>query len=397
MRDLDSLALYDALPPDEQAAVAAALAEQPALAEAFARWRSLRADVRADLAQALPDRALLVLYALSDDDLLSADEQDRLEAVRPDIEAAVATHPGLAAAVRRIQADRDAFEQAWAEAASETAEPADVAPIEATPIEEETVAPRTAPRRPAPDRSALRASQRPTRWVWRAASVLAVVAFAAVATYLFNRDAGWETITAQSDTVVTLPDGSTADLAAGATLMVPEAGAEDARQARLLGGGALFRIEHDAAAPFTVTTLNARVAVLGTTFAVEATDVETEVVLVAGAVEVASDGDPEAAVRLEPGQRTRVLALDAPEAPVRADLGATLAAVDAGAGETAEGIAALLGERFDVSVTVDDALAHERLSVAPSGDDAEAALDALARALGARLVAEGDAFRIAAR
>lgn len=138
-------------------------------------------------------------------------------------------------------------------------------------------------------------------------------------------------------------------------------------------------------------------AVLGTTFAVEATDVETEVVLVAGAVEVASDGDPEAAVRLEPGQRTRVLALDAPEAPVRADLGATLAAVDAGAGETAEGIAALLGERFGVSVAVDDALAHERLSVAPSGDDAEAALDALARALGARLVAEGDAFRIAAR
>ncbi|MEM6287893.1 MAG: FecR family protein [Bacteroidota bacterium] len=397
MRDLDSLALYDALPPDEQAAVAAALAEQPALAEAFARWRSLRADVRVDLAQALPDRALLVLYALADDDLLSVDEQDRLEAVRPDIEAAVATHPGLAAAVRRIQADRDAFEQAWAEAASETAEPADVAPIEATPIEEETVAPRTAPRRSAPDRSALRASQRPTRWVWRAASVLAVVAFAAVATYLFNRDAGWETITAQSDTVVTLPDGSTADLAAGATLMVPEAGAEDARQARLLGGGALFRIEHDAAAPFTVTTLNARVAVLGTTFAVEAADVETEVVLVAGAVEVASDGDPEAAVRLEPGQRTRVLALDAPEAPVRADLGATLAAVDAGAGETAEGIAALLGERFGVSVAVDDALAHERLSVAPSGDDAEAALDALARALGARLVAEGDAFRIAAR
>ena len=35
MRDLDSLALYDALPPEEQAAVAAALRDQPALAEAF--------------------------------------------------------------------------------------------------------------------------------------------------------------------------------------------------------------------------------------------------------------------------------------------------------------------------------------------------------------------------
>ena len=385
MRDLDSLALYDALPPDERAAVAAALAEQPALAEAFARWRSLRAEVRADLAQAVPDRALLVLYALADEDLLSDAEQAHLDAARPEIEAAVAKHPGLAAAVRRIRADRLAFEQAWAEAASEAAP-------EAVP------SPRPVTSRPAaPDRGALRAHQRPTRWVWRAASVFAIVAFAAVATFLFTRDAGWKTVVVQDARVVALPDGSTVDLAAGAQLMVPKAGAENARQARLVGGEALFRIVRDEAVPFTVTTPNAEVAVYGTTFAVEATDVETDVVLVSGAVTLASKGDPEAAVRLAPGQRSRVLALDAPSAPERADLATTLAGFDAGAGETVEGIAALLGELFGVPVTVDADLAHERLSVAPSGDTAEAALDALARALDARVKADGDGFHISAR
>ena len=53
MRDPDALAFYDALPPDERAALDTALREQPALAEAFARWQSLRAGVRAELARDL--------------------------------------------------------------------------------------------------------------------------------------------------------------------------------------------------------------------------------------------------------------------------------------------------------------------------------------------------------
>src|SRR5690606_40297531 len=88
---LDALALYDALPPDERAAVDRALRDNPALAEAFRGWQRLRATVRRDLTQALPDRALLVLYALSDEPLpgqpapaqsvLDAVEHARLDAV----------------------------------------------------------------------------------------------------------------------------------------------------------------------------------------------------------------------------------------------------------------------------------------------------------------------------
>ena len=95
---------------------------------------------------------------------------------------------------------------------------------------------------------------------------------------------------------------------------MPVEGAEDARQARLLGGRALFRIERDPSNPFEVTTQNAEVMVLGTTFTVETNDVETEVVLVSGVVTLAPRATPDAAVTLAPGQRSTVLALDAPSA-----------------------------------------------------------------------------------
>jgi ferric-dicitrate binding protein FerR (iron transport regulator) len=384
MRDpITLLALADALSPEDRAAVEAALADRPALAEAFARWRSLRAEVRADLAEALPDRALLVLYALADDDLLSDAERARLDAERPALEAALARHPGLQAAARRVQADREAFDRAWAEAAAEPV------PEPAAPA-----APR-APARPAPaaDRAVAQRT-RPTRWVTRALVLTAVVAFGAVLTMLFLRDAGWETV-AGGQTVL-FADGSTAELAEGARLMVPEDGAEDARQARLLGGQALFRVVRNPAEPFGVTTPNAEVTVLGTTFAVEATNVETEVVLVTGAVALAPAEQPDLAVRLRPGERASVLALDAPSAPRRADLDAALAWTGTvfAQGETAGVVADRLARAFDTPVAVAPALAGEPVAGEFGGDGLRDALDKLALALGGRVEAAGDGFRV---
>ena len=381
MRDpIETLALYDALTPDERAAVEAALADRPALAEAFARWRSLRADVRAELARDLPDRALLVLYALADDDLLSDGEREAVEAARVDLDTAVGAHPGLALAVRRIRADRDAFEQAWAEAARVPDEPSGTAP--ARP-------PRAADRPLAPRRA------RPTRWASRLVAVAAVVAFAAILTTLFQRDAGWTTVAADDLQAVTLPDGSTVHLAAGARLMVPERAA-DARRARLLGGEALFRIVRNPAEPFEVTTPNADVTVLGTTFSVEATDVETEVVLVSGAVTLAPRATPDEAVRLEPGERSRVLALDAPSAPEPVHVGDALAWTGTvfARGEPARSVAERLASRFDAPVTVDPGLGAEQVSGEFGGDGLRDAVDKLAQALGARVEAEGTGFRV---
>ena len=406
MRDPDALALYDALPPDERAALDRAVAEQPALAEAFARWQSLRAEVRAELARDLPDRALLVLYALSDEDLLSDAERAELDAARPALDDALARHPGLAAAVGSIRADRDAFEAAWAEAAGADAAPARPVPL-AAPIASTADAGAPVPSRsPAPSasRPATRAASdrpaaqrtHPARWVWRATALAAVVAFGVVLTTLWTRDAGWETVVADGARTVTFADGSTARLADGARLAVPTDDLADGRQARLLAGRALFRVEKDAADPFDVTTPNAEVTVLGTTFTVDATDVQTEVVLVSGAVRLAPRARPDAAVTLAPGERSAVLALDAPSAPERADLGAldwtgTVFARGLTVGE----LAARLARQFDETVAVDPALAGEPISDGEYGADGlRDALDKITRATGARLVMEGNGFRL---
>ncbi len=397
MIDTDALAFYDALPPDEQVALDLALAEQPALAEAFARWQSLRAEVRASLAQAMPDRTLLVLHALSDRDLLSDDETARLDAARPELDAALAQHPGLAAAAARVQSDRDAFEAAWEEAAAPVAPPRARAeqPRAGRPRAERPRAERTRPEPAASRRAARRA--RPTRWAWRVAALTAVVAFAGVLTMLWNRDAGWETVVADGARTVAFADGSTADLADGARLAVPGGGLDDARQARLLAGRALFRIERNPADPFEVTTPNAEVAVLGTTFSVQASDVETEVVLVSGVVTLAPRATPGAAVTLAPGQRSTVLALDAPSPPEPADLGAldwsgTVFARDLTLGELAE----RLSRQSGTPVVVAPSLAGLKVADEEYGADGlRDALDKLAMTFGARLQMEGSGFRLA--
>ena len=399
MNDSDALAFYDALPPDEQAALDRALAEQPALAEAFARWQSLRAEVRAELARDLPDRALLVLYALSDDDLLSDADRAELDAARPALDQALARHPGLVAAVARIQADRDAFEAAWSKAAQPAAEPAPVplaAPVVSPSRSDRALRPTAS--RAAGDRPVARRA-RPVRWVARAAALLAVVAFGTVLASVWSRDAGWDTVVADGARTVTFADGSTAVLDDGARLAIPGDGVADPRQARLVAGRALFRIERDPAQPFEVTTPNAEVTVLGTTFTVEATDVQTEVVLVSGAVTLAPRAMPAAAVTLAPGERSTVLALDAPSAPEPADLGAldwtgTVFARDLTVGE----LAARLARQFDEAIVVDPALANEGISDGEYGAHGlREALDLIAQTMSGRVAMEGNGFRLAAR
>lgn len=374
MRDpLDLLAADRPLAPDEQATLRDALAADPALAATAAQMDALGRHVRARLDARLPDRSLLVLHALAaEPGALTLDEHARLTAA--DVPGALAEYPGLAAAAGRVAADRDAFEAAWTDAFPEAL----TAP--AVPLR----APRTAP-----DRPGVHVARRsPARWVWRGAALAAVVACAAVLVQIQTRDAGWATITASTERTVELPDGSTALLAAGSRLRVPGVGA-DPRQARLDHGQALFRIVHDPAAPFTVETPNAEVTVLGTTFSVEAERTgalsTTDVVLVEGAVTLAPRAQPEASVRLAPGQQSRVLNLDAPAAPAPADVAAAMAWMGdvVARDEPAAEVAARLGERFGAVVDVAPALAGERVTGAFAGADGAAdAVATLARAIG---------------
>ena len=391
----------DGLSPEDRDALRAALAATPALADDLKRWEAARGALRAGLDAAVPDRELLVLAALSGEpfaelpaapDRLDADDRVRLDAALPALREAVAAHPGVADAIARTRADAQAFDAAWDDALA-------AAPIEAPASAAGPTA--RPPARPAQasDRAAAPRPRR-MRFAVRAASLVAVVAFAAILTTVFLRDSGWDTVTADTSRTVRLADGSTAELAAGTVLQIPtEAGA---REARLRQGQALFRIEHDPSAPFEVQTANADITVLGTVFGVDADAVQTEVVLVSGRVRLAPRERDDAAVELAPGQRSRVLAADAPSAPAPADLGAALAWAgfesDVSAqGEPLAAVAARLAERFEVAVTVDAALAAEPVSgTFPGADGAEAALSMLAQTLGAELSGDAEAgFRIA--
>ena len=387
---IDRLALYDALPPEERAALDAALADRPALAEAFARWRSLRADVRAELSRDLPDRALLVLYALADDDLLSDAERAHLDASRADLDAALAKHPGLAAAVRRIQADRAAFERAWAEAAA----PPVAAPPAAAPPRPARAADR--PRAAAPTRGAQTAGA--GRWVWRSLALAAVVGFVALLTSVALRDAGWETITASEAQTLAFADGSTVELARGARIMVPEGG----------GGGRPRGAAARGAGPVPRRPQRGR--------AVRGDDAERRGHGFGHDVLRGGDRRPHAGRARERGGDARA-ARDAgrggppgarragrgagpstrPRRRSPADLGTALAWTGTAARDTpAAVVAERLGWRFGVPVTVDPALADERVNGEFGGDGLEDAVRLLAASLDARAVPDGDGFRIAA-
>lgn len=240
-------------------------------------------------------------------------------------------------------------------------------------------------RRPAADRAAARPRRR--RWAVLSGAVAAVVALAAVWTLapVTHRAAPGQTA------AVTLPDGSTAVLAAGAELTHRRAlGARSVA----LDGEAYFEVE--TGTPFTVETPTARVEVLGTAFNVRAWDGETAVALVHGRVRVTSGADTS---ELAPGQ-----ALVADGAAIEA------ASVDVeqaaawrfGAFSVQDRpLGAVLGEverRYGVAIgTAADAPLGARVSAFYAERPAlDVLLGDLGAAAGARFEAAGDGYRVRA-
>ena len=122
------------------------------------------------------------------------------------------------------------------------------------------------------------------RTFWRYAAAITVLVVL-VAVYLYSNSGEVirvQTKYAESKTVL-LPDQSTVRLNAGSYFIYDEATWDDARTVEL-HGEAFFDVKKNGA-PFTVTTTNSRVLVLGTTFNVRSRDDNTEVICLTGKVD----------------------------------------------------------------------------------------------------------------
>src|SRR5688572_4479138 len=122
------------------------------------------------------------------------------------------------------------------------------------------------------------------RTFWRYAAAITLLAIL-IGVYFYSNSTEIvrvQTKYAESKTV-RLPDQSTVKLNAGSFFTYDAASWEDARTVEL-HGEAFFEVKKNGA-PFTVTTSNASVHVLGTTFNVRSRDDNTEVICLTGKVD----------------------------------------------------------------------------------------------------------------
>lgn len=139
-------------------------------------------------------------------------------------------------------------------------------------------------------------------WALAAALVLAIsLAFA----WVLLGNGGTDPIVAVNATgEVVLEDGTQVALMDGARVEAKFAPGE--RRVLLVGGRARFTVAHDSARPFRVEAAGSETTALGTIFEVDLTGRRPVVHLVEGSVEVRATANPQALLRLRPGQRAAV-------------------------------------------------------------------------------------------
>mgnify|MGYP002760425139 CR=1 FL=1 len=313
--------LYDEWPSEaDVATLQEVLDANSELARQWRCWVRVRARLRKRVRDCVPDRRLLVLYALDQagaGGVLSATEHEALASTRDDIDAALRAMPALRDVVERIQDEHAAFEAVWAQHRGEGA----------APVTEEGT-PRSRPERSPRASRSHTATER--RWVWRL-TVAALLLGAAVLALVYGpQQTERTTVTAAAGEhkTIPLPDGSTVRLAGQAAVSyTPGMDGAQPQRVRLARGKAYFTVPAGRKAPFVVRTPAARAEVLGTQFGVVTGSDSTEVVLVDGAVRVGTgdEADEASSVVLRPGQRSLVRRGQAPAAPAPADLTAALA------------------------------------------------------------------------
>lgn len=366
----------------------------PNEASALMRWEAVENQIERRVAEALPDRELAVLYALSVSgrgELLDDRERERLAAAGPSLESARARLDAFDPLIESIAADCSAFEQAWDEhlVAHRTLEPTIGGAPE--PAAGRVLVPADRPAfdlRSAPDRRPARpATLRRFAVRWLTAAV--ITGFAISVALLAGRDPDRISIMAgDSARIETLADGSVVRLYPGAVLSFEP----DAARRVVLTGRAYFDVIHDES-PFTVTTDHATIAVLGTAFGVTTIPAETEVVLVSGRVAASSNSHPDQFVVLEPGDRTVVRAGEPATAPMAIDVETSLewTGLLIFRGTPLERVAGRLESVYGVDILLDEALAEQTITGTFRPEQpVEQIVGALAETLGATATADED-------
>jgi len=294
---LDAIVNYEALPAPQREALLKALAEEPELAHLFIRWQEIQGQVRDSLEANLPDRSLLVLYALSlkNEEYLSDAERSLLADSRESLERALNLHPALNDVIKDIQQAESDFQDQWRSHFTPST----------SRIHSDRPPARPNRRTPAPQR------------LNRIVSLFAVLALVTGALYASWQWQFIETIrTGEGEfKIVQLADGSTVRLS-GASKMTFRKTDRTAGFDRAvnLKGHAFFDIapssEH-----FVVETPTALTAATGTRFSLDANRSLTEVVLTSGTISVDSRKRPGHPVVLSPGQITRITRREAPSTP----------------------------------------------------------------------------------
>ena len=145
-------------------------------------------------------------------------------------------------------------------------------------------------------------------WMIRVAAVVIILAIPTFFLVRYLSSPVEKQVVASAGTLeVTLSDGTAVTLNQGAVLTYPS-GFEGNSRSVTLEGEAWFEVAHDKAKPFIISSGDARIRVLGTSFFVDTrTWRETrEVVLATGMVKVWYAGDPEKTAFLRPGQKAEM-------------------------------------------------------------------------------------------
>jgi len=374
------------------------LNEDPQLEHAWLHWRALRRRLHRDLNERLPDRHLLVLYALDEAGCgaaLSTEERRALTAVRSDIEKALDEHPALESVVNRIQEDRKAFVRVWAEQVDGTTGTGQHSVTAVT----DSPSTRREERSPSDRRT-----KRRRQWVSPFITALVFVALVVSAVLFWPTDSSTTTVEVADGTtrVVELGDGSSVRLIGSATLTYASDLPQTAtRRVILETGRAYFDVQRPSdEGSFVVQTPTARTTVLGTQFGVETGRDSTAVTLAEGRVrlEAIAASEEKNPVTLEPGQRSWVVAGRAPSSPSSTDLSRALdwTGLFVFRSTPLETLVDRLSQHYDVRIDVEPALRSERVTGTFEREQSVLqVLETVAATLGARLHRpQEDRFRI---